>query len=137
MGEDECDPPIILGRPVLNTTKDIIYIGIAEIHFKFRSEKVCHHFNSNYIIDEEPENNRLRRRQHTRHQKKKIVVDGWANYEVEASKFKDRYPDEENVVKEDVPAEEEIVIPDALSSKSLSPTRQVWKPKINSELIYA
>jgi len=27
MGEDECDPPIILGRPFLNTTKAIIYIG--------------------------------------------------------------------------------------------------------------
>jgi hypothetical protein len=28
MGE-ECDPPIILGRPFLNTTKAIIYIGIG------------------------------------------------------------------------------------------------------------
>jgi hypothetical protein len=40
MAEDEYDPPIILGRPFLNTTKTIIYIGTGEIHFKFPSEKV-------------------------------------------------------------------------------------------------
>ena len=62
IGEDECDPPIILGRPFLNTTKAIFYIGIGEIHFKFLSEKVRHHFNINYIIDEEPKKNRSRRR---------------------------------------------------------------------------
>jgi len=62
MGEDECDPPIILGRPFLNTTKAVIYIGTGEIHFKFPLEKVHHHFNSNYIIDEEPKKNRSRRR---------------------------------------------------------------------------
>jgi len=46
-------------------------------------------------------------------------------------------PDEENTVKEveEVLAEEEIVTLDAPSSKSLSPTRQVWKPKVNLELI--
>jgi len=27
MGEDEYDPPIILGRPFLSTVKAIIYIG--------------------------------------------------------------------------------------------------------------
>jgi hypothetical protein len=29
----EQDPPIVLGRPFLNTTKAIIYIRIGEIHF--------------------------------------------------------------------------------------------------------
>jgi hypothetical protein len=29
MGEDEYDPPIILGRPFLSTTKAIIYIAIG------------------------------------------------------------------------------------------------------------
>jgi hypothetical protein len=35
MGEDEYDPPIILGRPFLSTTKAIIYIAIGEVHFQF------------------------------------------------------------------------------------------------------
>jgi len=69
MGE-EYDPPIILGRPFLNTTKAIIYIGMGEVHFQFPSEKVCLHFNSNYIIEEHPKKNRSRRMQRTRHQKK-------------------------------------------------------------------
>jgi hypothetical protein len=63
MGEDEYDPPIILRKPFLNTTKAIIYIGTREIHFKIPSEKVHYHFNSNYIINEELKNNRSRRRQ--------------------------------------------------------------------------
>jgi len=54
MGEDECDPPIILGRPFLNTTKATIYIGIGEVHFQFPLEKVHLHLHSNYIIDEDP-----------------------------------------------------------------------------------
>jgi hypothetical protein len=54
MGEDEYDPPIILGRPFLSTTKAIIYITTGEVYFQFPSEKVCHHFNNNYVIDEEP-----------------------------------------------------------------------------------
>jgi hypothetical protein len=32
MGEEE-DVPIILGRPFLNTTNAIIYIGLGQIHF--------------------------------------------------------------------------------------------------------
>jgi hypothetical protein len=46
MGEDEYDPPIILGRPFLITTKAIIYITTGEVHFQFPSEKVCRHFNN-------------------------------------------------------------------------------------------
>jgi hypothetical protein len=65
MGEDY-DPPIILGRSFLNTTKAIIYIGIGEIHFHFPSEKVRCYFNDNYIISEEPKKNKAKRRQHTR-----------------------------------------------------------------------
>jgi hypothetical protein len=30
---DEQDPPIVLGRPFLNTTRAIIYIRTGEIHF--------------------------------------------------------------------------------------------------------
>jgi len=41
MGEDEYDPPIILGRPFLSTVKSIIYIGTGEVHMHFPTEKVC------------------------------------------------------------------------------------------------
>jgi hypothetical protein len=74
MGEDEYDPPIILGRSFLNNTKAIIYIGTGEINFKFPSKKVRHHFNSDYIIDEEPKKNRSRTRQRTCSKKKIVVV---------------------------------------------------------------
>jgi hypothetical protein len=33
MGEEEHDPPIILGRPFLNTTQAIIYKRNEEVHF--------------------------------------------------------------------------------------------------------
>jgi hypothetical protein len=86
MGE-EYDPPIILGRPFLNTTKAIIYIGTVEVHFQFPLEKVHLHFNSNYIIEEDPKKNRSRRRRCTCHQKMKNVIDGWADYEGEVSRY--------------------------------------------------
>jgi hypothetical protein len=80
MGEDY-DPPIILGRPFLNTTKAIIYIGTGEIHFHFPFEKVHRYFNDNYIISEEPKKNKSKRRQRTHRQNKKnVIVDGWADY---------------------------------------------------------
>jgi hypothetical protein len=69
MGEDEYDPPIILGRPFLNTTKAIIYIGSGEVHFHFPSEKVRRYFNDNYIVNEDPKKYKTRRRRCNRHQK--------------------------------------------------------------------
>ena len=33
MGQEEDDTPIILGRPFLNTTNAIIYIGFGQVHF--------------------------------------------------------------------------------------------------------
>jgi hypothetical protein len=35
MGYKEEDTPIVLGRPFLNTTNAIIYIGSGQIHFQF------------------------------------------------------------------------------------------------------
>ena len=32
MGEEEDDTPIILGRPFLNTTNVIIYVGSGQVH---------------------------------------------------------------------------------------------------------
>jgi hypothetical protein len=37
---EEEDVPIILGRPFLNTTNAIIYIGSRQIHFQFPGQKV-------------------------------------------------------------------------------------------------
>jgi len=45
MGEEE-DVPIILGKPFLNTTNMLIYIGSEQIHFQFLGQKVRCHFNS-------------------------------------------------------------------------------------------
>jgi len=53
MGEDEYDPPIILGRPFLSTVKAIIYIGTGKVHMHFPSEKVRHYFTDpNYIVED-------------------------------------------------------------------------------------
>jgi hypothetical protein len=58
---DEQDPPIVLGRPFLNTTRAIIYIRTSEIHFQFRTEKVRCYFNT-YTNPEQPKKNKTRRR---------------------------------------------------------------------------
>jgi hypothetical protein len=58
---DEQDPPIVLGRPFPNTTREIIYIKTGEIHFQFRTEKVCCYFNT-YTNPEQPKKNKMRRR---------------------------------------------------------------------------
>jgi len=53
MGEDEYDPPIILGRPIFSTVKAIIYIGTREVHIHFPSEKVRGYFTDpNYIVED-------------------------------------------------------------------------------------
>jgi hypothetical protein len=89
MGEDEYDPPIILGRPFLSTTKAIIYITTGEVYFQFPSEKVHRHFNNNYIIDEKPKKNRSRRRHHTGTNKNQLAMDGWADYEGKVTRHED------------------------------------------------
>ena len=65
MGEDEYDPPIVLGRPFLNTTRAIIYVRTGEVHFQFPKEKVRCYFNS-YNNLEQPKKNRSRRRRSPR-----------------------------------------------------------------------
>jgi hypothetical protein len=143
MGEDEYDPPIILGRPFLSTTKAIIYIAIGEVHFQFPSEMVHRYFNSNYIVDKEPKKNRTRRRHRNHTQKNQIPKDGWADYQGEVSRYEDQFPEDntsperevvpltesDSVTKEN---KEDKTEKQASSSKSTSPTKQVWKVKINS-----
>ena len=53
MGEDEYDPPIILGRQFLSTVKAIIYIRTGEVLMNFPSEKVRRYFiDLNYIVED-------------------------------------------------------------------------------------
>jgi len=53
MGEDKFDPPVILGRPFLNTVKAIIYIGTGEVHMHFPSEKVhCYFTDPSHIVED-------------------------------------------------------------------------------------
>ena len=60
MGEED-DTPIILGRPFLNTTNAITYVGSGQVHFQFPREKERCYFNS-YTIYEQPKKYRSRRR---------------------------------------------------------------------------
>jgi len=89
MGEDEYDPPIILGRLFLSTVKAIIYIGTGEVHMHFLSEKVCCYFtNLNYIV-EDSKKVRTRRRQRNRNQRRQMIKDRWADYEGEVVRSED------------------------------------------------
>jgi hypothetical protein len=58
---DEQDPPMVLGRLFLNTTRAIIYIRTGKIHFQFKTEKVCCYFNT-YTDPEQPKKNKTQRR---------------------------------------------------------------------------
>ena len=63
MGEDEYDPPIILGRPFLSTVKAIIYIGTGEVHMHFPSDMVHRYFTEpNYIVEDSKQVMSRRRR---------------------------------------------------------------------------
>jgi len=96
MGEDEYDPPIILGRPFLRTVKAIIYIGTGEVHMHFPSEKVRYYFiDPNYIVEE----SKQVRKRRNRNQRRQIIKDGWADYKGEVVRsedieFKQNYPEE-------------------------------------------
>ena len=107
IGKEEDDTPIILGRPILNTTSAIIYIGSRQVHFQFPREKVCCYFNS-YTTYEQPKRTHFRRRRRSsQHRKNQSLKNGWEE-------------DEEPVKDEPTPPK-------------LSPqTKQVWKEKVTS-----
>jgi hypothetical protein len=143
MGEYEYDPPIILGRPFLSTTKAIIYIAMGEVHFQFPLEKVRRHFNNNYIVDEEPKKNRSRRRHHTCNQKSQPAMDGWADYEGEVVRHEDLFPEDKASPEEEAvpPTESDPITDDHIENKTeeqaspselTSPTKQAWKVKVKS-----
>jgi hypothetical protein len=58
---DEKDPPIVPRRPILKTTRAIIYTRTGEIHFQIKTEKVCFYFNT-YTNIGQPKKNKTRRR---------------------------------------------------------------------------
>ena len=66
MGQDEYDPPIILGRPFLSTVKAIIYVGTREVHMHFPSKKVRHYFTDSSYIVKDSKQVWTRRRQRNR-----------------------------------------------------------------------
>jgi len=117
MGEDEYDPPIILGRPFLSTVKAIIYIGTGEVHMHFPSEKVRRYFTDpNYIVKE----SKHVRKRRNRNQRRQIIKDGWADYEGEVVRsedveFKQNYPEEteapSQVWREKITIHEEEALP--------------------------
>jgi hypothetical protein len=79
---DEQDPPIVLGRPFLNTTRAIIYIRTGEIYFQFRTEKVRCYFNT-YTNPEQPTKNKTRRRLQRLQRKLNIKLTDVKNIEEE------------------------------------------------------
>jgi hypothetical protein len=120
MGEEEIDPPIVLGRPFLNTTHAIIYMRSREIHFQFPVEKVRCYFNS-YTNYEQPKKNRRRRRSAPR-QGNKLTKDGWVNYSGKVERSED-------CQNEKVNKEEKSDEPQQPASTLSLPTKQVWKKK--------
>ena len=110
MGEDEYNPPIILGWPFLNTIKVIIYIGTGEVHMHFPCKKVRHYFTDpNYIV-EDSKQIRMRRRWRNRNQRRQIIKDGWADYKGEVVRSEDIQL-EQNCPEETVaPSQEEKIV---------------------------
>ena len=107
MGEEEYDTPIILGRPFLNTTNAIIYVGSGQVHFQFSGEKVRCYFNS-YTTYEQPKKNHSRRRHRSSwHQKNQLPWDEREEHE-EPMKDKPTLP------------------------RSSPQTRQVWKEMVGT-----
>ena len=46
MGAEDYDPPLILGRPFLNTTNAVIHVRNGEVHFWISGQKIRCYFNS-------------------------------------------------------------------------------------------
>jgi len=124
MGEDEYDPPIILGRLLLSTVKAIIYIGTGEVHMHFPSEKVRCYFNDSNYIFEDSKLTRMRRRQRNRNQRRQIIKDGWADYEGEIIRSEDIYLEqvcpEETVAPNQLCKEKRVVTEEEAPSEPLS-----------------
>jgi hypothetical protein len=92
MGEEEYDPPIVLGRPFLNTNRAIIYMRSREVHFLFPYEKVRCYFNS-YTTYRQPKKNKSRRRRHSaQHHKNQLPKNEEEKNDEEEEHVKDKSP---------------------------------------------
>ena len=89
MGEEEDDTPIILGRPFLNRTNAIIYVGSRQVHFQFLGEKVHCYFNS-YTTYEQPKKTSRRRRRSSQRQKNQPPKNEWKEDEEPKEVVKDK-----------------------------------------------
>ena len=127
MGEDEYDPPIILGRPFLSTVKAIIYIGTGEVHMHFPLEQVrCYFTDLNYIVEE----SKQVRKRCNRNQRRQIIKDGWADYVEEVVRSEDveckqNYPEEteapSQVWKMKITIHEEEALPEVPTTPPIEP----------------
>jgi hypothetical protein len=127
MGIEEAETPIILGRPFLNTTNAVIYIGSGQVHFQFTEGKVHCYFNS-YTNYEQPKKNRNRRRHQSRHQANQPLKVGWADYPGEVSRYEDRWNKWDTQDKKT----EEPTHEEATQQDSAAQTTQVWRKKTTS-----
>ena len=110
MSEEEDDTPIILGRPFLNTTNAIIYIGSRQVHFQFPIEKVHCYFNSYTTYEQSKKTRSRRRRRSSQHQRSLPPKNRWE---------KDEEP-------------KEVVKDGPTPPKSSLWTKQVWKGKVTT-----
>ena len=105
--EEEEDVPIIFGRPFLNTTNAIIYVGLGQIHFELPGQKVRCNFNSYTTYEQAKKIRSKRRRRSTQRRRNQL-------------------PKNED--------EGEIVNDDLTSLKSSPQPKQVLKGKVTSSL---
>ena len=110
MREEEDDTSIILGRPFLNTTNTIIYVGSGQVHFQFPREKVCCNFNSYTTYEQLKKTCSRRRCRSSQLQKNQSPKNGWEEYE----------------------EPKEIVKDEPTPPESSPQTKQVWKEKVTS-----
>ena len=101
------DTPIILGRPFLNTTNAIIYVGSRQVHFQFPGENVRCYFNSYTTYEQPKKNHSRRRRRSSQCQRDQPPRNEWEE-------------DEEPIKGEPTPP------------RSSPQTKQVWKEKVTS-----
>ena len=117
MGEEEYDPPLVLGRPFLNTTRAIIYIRKGEIHFQFPKEKVRCYFNT-YTYDPPKKHRSKRRGARGRKYPKtqREIEEEWGKEEVHTSMTKEEW--DEYVEEKKETKKEETITPEGSSHSS-------------------
>ena len=89
MGEEEDDTPIILGRPFLNTTNAIIYVGSRQVHFQILGENVCYYFNSYTTYEQLKKSHSRRRHRSSQNQKNQCPKKSWEEDEKPEEVIKD------------------------------------------------